>query len=92
MTRFMTLFHHRQAKLFNPLAFHGKADQPTGMLGHEIDGFRGGVFSQNTYIALIFAVFIIDKDEHLPAPGSLNDFIYIGKASNLLIVHTDQPP
>ena len=69
----MALFHQRESQLFNPPPLKRKTDQSAGVLGHEINSFRGGVFSQNTDITFVFAVFIIDKDEDLAGFGGVND-------------------
>jgi len=43
------------------------------MGGHEVDGLRCGHLGWNDQVALIFPVFIIDKDEHAAITGVFND-------------------
>jgi hypothetical protein len=45
------------------------------MRSHEIDGFRGYEISGQHEIALIFAVFLIHKDNHFARPDFGNYFL-----------------
>ncbi len=54
-------------QFFYPLRCQREADQPAGMLGHEIDGLGGGVLSGDDEIALILTIFVIHQDDEFPA-------------------------
>ena len=47
-----TLFGHRQA------------NQPAAVLGHEIDDLGSDMLGGDGQIALVFAVFVVDDDNH----------------------------
>ena len=41
-----------------------QADQPAPVHGHEVDGFGGDELGGHGEVAFIFAVFVIDDDQH----------------------------
>ena len=75
MARAVVLGHQRQAKLLDPLARQRQADQATRMLGHEVDRFGRGALRGNYEVALVFAVLVIDQDEHPALAGFLDDVL-----------------
>ena len=92
MAGFMTLFHQRQSELFDPPPLKRKTDQATGVFGHEINRFRGGMFSQNADITFVFTVFIIDKDEDLAGFGGVNDLFGGRQTLKQCIIHVSGFP
>jgi hypothetical protein len=57
----------REMEFFDSLRRQGETDQPTGMPGHEVDGRRCDMLSGHDEIAFILTIFVIDKDDELPA-------------------------
>ena len=55
---------HHQGQIQNVKAFalHGKANQPPGLGGHEVDLFRGGELGPADQIPFVFAIFVVDND------------------------------
>ena len=72
--RAVGLAHQRNAQPLAPGTGHGQANQPAGMLGHEVDGVRRGELRRDDEVTFILAVLIIDEDEHAPGPRLLDDF------------------
>ena len=49
-----------------PLFGHRETDQAATKLRHEVDRFRSDLFGRKGQIAFVFAVFIVDDDNHAP--------------------------
>ncbi len=64
--------HGTDAEVFEPFFGHGQADQAASVLGHEVDGFGSDFFGGECEIAFIFAVFVVNHDDH-PARADLLD-------------------
>ena len=47
-----------------------QADQAAAVLGHEVDGFGRDFFGGHGEVAFVFAVFVVDQDDH----AALADF------------------
>jgi hypothetical protein len=56
--------HGADAQVFEALVGHGEADQAASVLGHEVDGFGGDSFRSEGQVAFVFAVFVVDDDDH----------------------------
>ena len=65
--------HKRQTQCINALGRQGQANQTTAMFSHEIDRIRRGHLSRNYEVTLIFAVFMVDKNEHTTVAGVVDD-------------------
>ena len=64
MARAISRRHGRQAQLVHPVLGQGQTDQATAVRGHEIDYFRGDFFRGADQIAFVFAVLVINHDDH----------------------------
>jgi hypothetical protein len=53
-------------KLFHSLGRQRETDQPTSMVGHEIDGVRRHVLGRHNEVTFILAIFVIDEDDKFP--------------------------
>ena len=62
--------HEREMEFIAALLGEGEADQAAAKLGHEIDGFGGDFFGGHGEVAFVFAVFVVDQDDH----AALADF------------------
>ena len=60
------LAHQRQCQLLHLAAFHRQTDQAARMADHEVDLLGGGKLRRDDQITLVFAVFVIDQNEHPP--------------------------
>ena len=58
--------HQRQMQLVAAIFGERQADQPARILRHEIDGFRRDFFGGHREVAFVFAVFVVDEDNHPP--------------------------
>ena len=65
--------HRLEAELVGALLGQGEADQPAPVPGHEIDRVRGRHLRRDDEVALIFAVFVVDEDEHAPVARLVDD-------------------
>ena len=79
MARCVLLGHQRQAKLLDPLAGHGEADQAAPEARHEVDRVGCRALGGNDQIALVLAVLVVDQDEHAALAGLLEDFLDRGE-------------
>lgn len=52
----------------------GEADEAAAVGGHEVDGFGGGEFSGEGEVTFVFAVFVVNDDEHLALAEELDRF------------------
>ena len=66
--------HQRQAKSVAALAGKREADQAAAVRGHEVDDFGRDFFSGDSEIAFVFAIFVVDDDEHAPGAGFFDGF------------------
>jgi len=46
------------------LLSEGEADEAAAIAGHEVDGFGGDVLSGKGEVAFVFAILVIDDDDH----------------------------
>ena len=65
--------HQRQTKGIDSRLGQRQTDQATAMGGHEVDHLRRAHLGGNTDIALIFPVFMIDKNIHATIAGIFDD-------------------
>jgi hypothetical protein len=56
--------HERNVQVVQTLAGHGKTNQTTTMSCHEVDRFGRDLFCCNHEVTFIFAVLVIDDDDH----------------------------
>src|SRR6266404_9692705 len=62
--------HEREAKLVAALFREGHADQAAAVLSHEVDGVGSDFLGGHGEVAFVFAVFVVDEDDH----AALTDF------------------
>ena len=55
------------------------ADQAAAELGHEVDGFRRDFFGGHGEVAFVFAVFVVDQDDHAAVANFFDGFFDGGK-------------
>ena len=58
------LRHGEEAQVIGALLSEGEADEAAAIAGHEVDGFRGDVLGGQGEVALVFAVLVVDHDDH----------------------------
>ena len=56
--------HRAQLQLIEPVARHSDTDQPPTVHSHEVDRLRRDLFRGYRQVAFIFAIFIVDHDDH----------------------------
>ncbi len=56
--------HGKEAKMVGAFLGQGEADQAAAVTGHEVDGFRGDELGGQGEVALVFAVLVVDDDDH----------------------------
>ena len=52
--------------MVEPFFGHGQADQAASVLGHEVDRFGSDLFRGEREIAFVFAILVVDDDDHSP--------------------------
>src|ERR1039458_9362986 len=62
--RRVLLRHWKQSQVVGPLFGQGQADEAAAVAGHEVDGLRRNVLSGQREIAFVFAIFVVDYDNH----------------------------
>jgi hypothetical protein len=65
-----------------PIAFfagHRQANQASAEFGHKIDGLRSNFFRCADQVAFVFAVLIVNKDNHSPITKVVKNFRYLAK-------------
>ena len=62
--------HQREMEFVAAFFGEREADQAAAVLGHEIDGFGSDFFGGHSEVAFVFAVFVVDEDDH----AALADF------------------
>ena len=58
------LRHGEEAQVVGALLGEGEADEAAAVAGHEVDGFGGDVLGGQSEVALVFAVLVVDHDDH----------------------------
>ena len=71
--------HERQVELVAAVFGERQADQAAGVLGHEVDGFGGDFFGGHGEVALVFAVFVVDEDDHAALANFFDGFFNGGE-------------
>src|SRR5208282_389803 len=56
--------HGTQAEVIKAIFGHGEADQAASILGHEVDCFGSHLFRSEGEIAFVFAILVVDHDDH----------------------------
>ena len=64
--------HRAEPELVQPLFRHRQADQATAILRHEVDRLRGDHFGGHGQVAFVFAVFIVNHDDHSTGANFFN--------------------
>ncbi|MNL47900.1 hypothetical protein D3C87_1707110 [compost metagenome] len=71
--------HHRiQLQLAAAFGGQRQADQAAPVLGHEVDGFRRDEVGRQDQVAFIFAVFLVNEDDHAAGANVGNDVFGTG--------------
>ena len=60
--------HHGQVQLLEPPGGEGHADEPAGVLAHEVDGLGRGELGADGQVALVLPVLVVDDDDELAGP------------------------
>ena len=66
--------HEREMELVAALLGEREADQAAAELGHEVDGFGGDLFGGQGEVAFVFAVFVVDQDDHAALANFFDGF------------------
>ena len=62
--RGVLLGHGEEAQVVGALLSDGEADEAVAVAGHEVDGFRCDVLGGQSEVALVFAVLVVDHNDH----------------------------
>ena len=73
--------HEREVELVAALFGERQADQAAAVLGHEVDGFGGDFFGGHGEVAFVFAVFVVDEDDHAALADFFDGFFDGGELS-----------
>ena len=82
--------------MVDPFAGHRKADQSATVLRHEVNRIRRRHLPGDNQIALVFAVFIVDHDNHFAIPDIFDDIrnrrqkfceVFLGGSCNSLFAN-----
>ena len=66
--------HERKVEFVAALFGEGHADQTTAVLGHEIDGLGRDFFGGHGEVTFVFAVLIVDEDDHAALANLFDGF------------------
>ena len=66
--------HEREMEFIAALLGEGEADQAAAELGHEIDSFGRDFFGGHGEVAFVFAVFVVDQDDHAALANFFDGF------------------
>jgi hypothetical protein len=58
---------------------HRQANQTSAEFGHKIDGLRGNFFRGADQVSFVFAVFIVNKDNHFARKKVVKNFRYLAE-------------
>ena len=75
VARAVLLAHERQAEFFDAVLGQGQADQAARVAGHEVDRVGRRELRRDNQIAFVFAVLVVDQDEHPAVAGFLDQFL-----------------
>ena len=75
VARGIALRHQWQTKLLDPFTRKSEANQTATMRGHKIYRVRGRHLRRNHKISLVFAILVIDEDEHATVTGIVDDIL-----------------
>ncbi len=76
----------REIKLFAAFFGERETDEAAAELGHEIDGFGSDFFRGHGEVAFVFAVLVIDQDDHAALADFLDGF-FDGGEIGLVVAH-----
>ena len=65
--------HHRKGQLGDARFGQREADETLAVCGHEVDGVGRGHLTRNDKVSLIFAVFVINQNEHPAISGVVDN-------------------
>src|ERR1700722_5146835 len=68
--------HQRKVKFFAALLGECETDEAATELGHEVDGFGGDFLGGHGEVAFVFAVFVVDQDDHAALADFFDGFLY----------------
>ncbi len=71
--------HEGQVQLIAALFGEGKANEAAAVLGHEVDGVRGDFFGGHGEVAFVFAVLVVNEDDHAALPNFFDGFFNSGE-------------
>ena len=81
------LGHRRKAEFVHALPGHGEAHKSATEFGHEVDHIRRSLLGRDDEIAFVFAVLIVDEDEHAALARVLDHLFDRGKPAQRGLRH-----
>ena len=79
--RGVVLGHGTEAHVVGALFGEGEADESAAEAGHEVDGFGGAELGGDGEVAFVFAVFVVDEDDHATGFELFEGFGDVDKSS-----------
>src|SRR6266850_2037759 len=79
MNRSVYRRHEREVQLIAALFGEGKADQAAAVLGHEVDGVGRDLFGGHGEVAFVFAVLVVNEDDHAALANFFDSFLDSGE-------------
>src|ERR1035438_5411837 len=71
--------HGTDAQVIEALFGHRQTDQAASVASHEVDRFRSNFFGGQSEVAFVFAIFVVDDDNHYPGADLFDRRRDIGK-------------
>ena len=78
-TRGVLLRHGKEPQVVGALFGEGKADKAAAIAGHKVDGFGRDVLSRQRQVALVFAILVVNDDDHAAGSNFGNGAGHVGK-------------
>src|ERR1700722_160859 len=75
--------HQRKMKLFAALLGKRQADEATAESSHEIDSFGRDFFGSQGQVAFVFAVFVVNQDDHAALADLIDCFFDGGEQGRI---------
>src|SRR6266478_3794262 len=67
--------HEREVELIAALLGEGEADEAAAVLSHKVDGVRGDFFGGHGEVAFVFAVLVVNEDDHAALANFFDSFL-----------------
>jgi len=72
--------HEWEVEFFTALLGEREADEAAAELGHKVDGFGSNFLGGQGKVAFVFAVFVVDEDDHAALADFFDGFFYGGES------------